>query len=59
MRKEATMLDKIKLALRALGVKGWDTSYIATMPGNPFVVEVYVDGKYFGLWDTVKDTFVE
>ncbi|HWR19804.1 MAG TPA: hypothetical protein VN608_09285 [Clostridia bacterium] len=53
------MLYKIKLALRALGVNGWKTAYLATIPDNPFVVEVYVDSKYFGLWDTVKNTFVE
>lgn len=52
------MLYKIKLALRALGVKGWETACAVAVPGSAFVVEVYVNGEYFGLWDTVKGTFV-
>lgn len=51
------MQYKIQNALRTLGVKGWETAY-AVMNGSPFVVEVYVDGEYFGLWDIVKSTFV-
>ena len=53
------MLHKIKLALRALGAKGWETAYAVTVAGNAFVVEVYLNGEYFGLWDTVKGIFVE
>jgi hypothetical protein len=46
------------VALRALGVKGWETAYTIAVPGSAFVVEVYVNDQYFGLWDTVKETFV-
>ena len=53
------MLHKIRIALRALGVRGWKTAYAGTVPGSAFVVEVYVGGEYFGLWDTVKGMFVE
>jgi hypothetical protein len=58
-RKELLMLHEIKLALRALGVRGWETAYTVTVSGSAFVVEVYLNGQYFGLWDTVKGMFVE
>lgn len=53
------MLHKIRIALRTLGVKGWESAYAVTVAGNAFVVEVYVNGEYFGLWDCVKGVFVE
>jgi copper chaperone CopZ len=52
---EVDMLKEIKKALRKLGVKG----QVTTVRYDSFTVTVYVDGKKFGLWDTVKNTFVE
>lgn len=48
-------MKEIKEALKKLGVTG----KVITKQHDSFTVTVYVDGKRFGLWDTVKKTFVE
>lgn len=48
-------MDEIKEALTQLGITG----RISTEKYDSFTVTVYVDGKWLGLWDTVKKTFVE
>jgi hypothetical protein len=48
-------LKEIKEALKKLGITG----KIKIEKYDSFTVTVYVDGKKFGLWDTVKKTFVE
>jgi len=42
-------------ALRALGVSG----DVSVKRCSYFVSEIYVNGEFFGLWDLVKQTFVE
>jgi hypothetical protein len=48
-------LKEIKKALKNLGIIG----KVTTQQHDGFTVTVYVGGKKFGLWDTVKKTFVE
>ena len=48
-------MKEIKKALKKLGVIG----KITIKKYDSFTVAVYVDGKTFGIWDTVKKTFVE
>lgn len=49
------MKEKIKKALDALGISGT----ITTKEHDRWTVDVYVNGEWFGLWDTTKNTFVE
>ena len=42
-------------ALRALGVSG----DVSVKRYGYFVWEIHVGGKFFGLWDLVKENFVE
>ena len=49
------MKEEIEAALKALEVKG----IVTTKQYDCFCFKVYVDGKEFGLWDSVKKTFVE
>ena len=35
------------------------TGKVTTKQYDSYTVTVYIDGKKFGLWDTVKKTFVE
>lgn len=49
-----TTIANIKRALNALGVKG---KFNAHQTGD--IVKVTVNGEHFGLWDAVKNTFVE
>ena len=48
-------MKEINEALKKLGVTG----KVTTQQHDSFTVMVYVDSKKFGLWDTVKKTFVE
>ena len=50
-RKEKYM----KEALKKLGVKGHITTKWITKDR----IAVYVDNEYFGIWDTVRQTFVD
>lgn len=53
-RKERRMKEIMK-ALRELGVSG-----IVTTKDIDFDrFSVYVDGEYFGIWDTIRKTFVD
>lgn len=53
-RKEKTMKELYK-ALTTLGIKG---TVITKMITTDRIV-VYVDGEYFGIWDTTRKTFVD
>jgi hypothetical protein len=48
-------LLKLGVGLLKLGVKG-EVTY-RTLPMQR--VEVFVDGKYYGIWDLEKGTFVD
>ena len=53
--RHAKHMKEIIKALRALGIGGTvTTSYISL---NRYAV--YVDDKYFGIWDTMRQTFVD
>jgi len=47
---------KISNALRALGYNG---GKVALVENDSFTFKVFLSGKYIGLWDTTKDTFVD
>lgn len=51
---ERKMKDITK-ALRELGVKGTVTTKLVDLDR----IAVYVNGEYFGLWDTTRKTFVD
>ena len=53
-RKEKFMKE-IKEALNKLGAKGHITTKWITTDR----IAVYVDDEYFGIWDTVRKTFVD
>ena len=53
-RKEKRMKEIMK-GLRALGVNGMVTTKQLDFDRHA----VYVDGEYFGIWDTKKKTFVD
>lgn len=44
-------MKEIRKALKKLGITG----KITTKRYDRFTVEVYVNGKKFGLWDTIKN----
>lgn len=48
-------MNEIKEALKKLGITG----KISIAKYDHFTVTVSVNGKIIGLWDTVKNTFVE
>lgn len=48
-------MKEIKKALDQLGVEGYATSKWAA--GDR--IAVYIYGEYFGIWDTVRKTFVD
>lgn len=48
-------MKKLMIALKNLGVTG----KVTTKQHDRWTIEVTVNGKYFGLWDTKKNTFVE
>lgn len=54
MNKE--QMEKLELSLRALGIKD---KQVTTEVNDSFTVRVYLNGKCAGLWDIVKNTFVE
>lgn len=47
--------EKIKSALIELGITG----KIDIKEHGCFCVDVYVNGEWYGLWDCVKNTFIE
>lgn len=49
------MLNEIKKAIKKLGITG----KISIAKYDRFTVTVSVNGKIIGLWDTVKNTFVD
>ena len=53
------MMERIKKeieqALHLMDVCG----AITLDSSDRFTAKIYVDGKYFGLWDVIKKTFVE
>ena len=49
------IVEELRKALQDLGVKG----SVAVEKYDPFAVRVFVNGKEFGIWDTVKKTFVD
>lgn len=53
-RKERRMKEIMK-ALRELGVRG----IVTTKDVDFDRFSVYVDGEYFGIWDTTRKTFVD
>lgn len=48
-------MKEITKALKELGVSGTVTTKMVA----PDRIAVYVDGEYFGLWDTTRKTFVD
>lgn len=42
-------------ALKILGITG----QITTKQHDEWTLDIYIDDKWFGLWDTTKNTFVE
>ena len=49
------LINEITKALETLGIKGT----ITFRPIVPDRIEVKVNGEYFGIWDTVRKTFVD
>lgn len=47
--------DDLLAGLRALGVSGHMTCHSI----SDWRVSVYIDDEYFGIWDTVRKTFVD
>ena len=48
-------MKELKEALKKLNIKGKvSVKYISTDR-----ISVYVDDKYFGIWDTIRKTFVD
>ena len=56
--KPAEVLAKVGKAVRALGETG-DIIMHDFVSGDTGRIKVYVDGKYFGVFDTVRATFVD
>ena len=54
-KKEEKMMDEIMKALKALDVTGIVSTKHITIDR----IAVYVDGEYFGTWDTNRKTFVD
>ncbi|MBO5789554.1 MAG: hypothetical protein J6R40_00175 [Clostridia bacterium] len=50
------LINEIAAALKILGISGRITLHPIVDLGR---VEVAVNGKYFGVWDSVKKTFVD
>ena len=48
--------QKVEQALSVLGV-GWNALKVISLGLNRYRVDV--DGKYFGVYDTLKNTFVD
>ena len=51
--------ETIKSALRGFGVRKGAVNHVSFVRRDSFSVDVYVKGKWFGLWDFSKRTFVE
>lgn len=58
--KPIEVLSKVSGAVEALGVKG-DVIMHDLVPGSGDTdrIKVFVSGKYFGVYDTVRETFVD
>lgn len=48
-------MDALMEALELLGISG----QVTTTQHDQWTLDVYVNGIWFGLWDTTKNTFVE
>ena len=48
-------MEELKKALKELGING----KVTTKKRDRWTVDVIVNGKWFGLWDTTKNAFVE
>lgn len=57
MNEQEKTIQQVRTALNALEVKG--NLVIIAIAGDPSRVEVIVAGKYFGIFDTNKNTFVD
>lgn len=56
--KPIEVLSKVNRAVEALGVTG-DVVMMDVTPGDTGRIKVYVGEEYFGIYDTVRDTFVD
>ena len=56
--KPSEVLAKVSKAVRALGETG-DIVMHDYVSGDTGRIKVYVDMKYFGVFDTARDTFVD
>lgn len=57
MNEQEKTIQQVRTALNALEVKG--NALIREIGEDPARLEVFVDGKYFGIFDTNKNTFVD
>lgn len=60
MKENEKVIQQVRTALDNHGVKSNSNAVI--IPGigdDPARLEVFVDGKYFGIFDTNKNTFVD
>jgi hypothetical protein len=48
-------MEELKKVLEELGITGT----VTTKQRDSWVVDVYVNDEWFGLWDSTKKTFVE
>ncbi|MGN1101198.1 MAG: hypothetical protein ACI4RG_03335 [Huintestinicola sp.] len=57
MNEQEKTIQHVRTALDALEVKG--DLVIIGIGGDPSRLEVFLNGKYFGIFDTNKNTFVD
>lgn len=55
--KTIQRIKQVRKALDALGIKSG--AILREVGDDPSRLEVFVDGKYFGIFDTNKNTFVD
>ena len=55
--KTIQRIKQVRKALDALGIKSG--AILREVGDDPSRLEVVVDGKYFGIFDTNKNTFVD
>lgn len=56
--KPYEVIEKVSKAVRALGETG-DIIMHDFVSGDTGRIKVYVNGEYFGVFDTARDTFVD
>ena len=56
--KPDEVLEKVSKAVRALGETG-DIVMHDFVSGDTGRIKVYISGKYFGVFDTARETFVD